>query len=82
MKLREAYTELENRYETIPHDWDAPEEEEPITKWWRPHPEAIVMLCLRDKEENGIENDQSNTCNDYVRVHNQKRILVLQRLKR
>ena len=57
MKLREAYTELENRYETIPHDWDAPEEEEPITKWWRPHPEAIVMLCLRDKEENGIEND-------------------------
>ena len=42
----------------------------------------IIALCNRDKEDYGIENDQFNTCNDYVCVHNQKRVSVCQRAQK
>ena len=33
----------------------------------------IIALCNRDKDDNGIENDQSNLGNNYVCLHNKKR---------
>ena len=34
---------------------------------------SITDLCLRDLDNNGIENDQSNLGNNYVCLHNKKR---------
>ena len=41
----------------------------------------IIALCNRDKEDNGIENDQSNLGNNYVCLHNRREQKAIKKLK-
>ena len=42
----------------------------------------IIALCNRDKEDNGIENDQYSTSSNYICLHNQKGAKGNKKIKR